>query len=287
MEKEVIIDFFIKRRSSILTAFTNYLPHAIEPCFAEMINCLSIILEKVGSEFWLLISNQDRAYNFVQHLFDTFFSIKKTTHISSVLCSSLSLVLKVLRTTYLEQESITAPPEEPIWLTILREDTSKIDDIYCGLNRIPDLDNLSKLDHQLRCVVWRNLFKYASESISTSSDNSKTILPFMECFNKIALMDNNLDFNQTSNRDPLVNTFVDSISRVREYMNRFLDELQKVDSKRLTTLLPVNGVSTSIIHLLSSPDSRLMTSGLMILKKSYINDSYNELIRENTKQVIQ
>ncbi|CAG8446360.1 8727_t:CDS:2 [Acaulospora morrowiae] len=290
MEKEIITDFFVRGKSNIITAFINYLPYAVESSFIEMINCFSIILEKVGNEFWRLISNQAPA--FVQLIFDTFFSINKMTRPSSSLCTSLVLALKVLRTAYpkkrsSEQDSDTDSPEEPIWLVMLREDSSKINDVYCETNRITDMDNVTKLDYQLRCIVWRNLFKYASENILTSN-TSATVLSFMEFFNKIALMDNILDTNQTSiKKDNLTDTLAESISITNEHMNAFLEKLQKIDTKQLTTILPVNSISFSIIHLLSSPDAKLMMSGLVILKRLYVEDSYNKLIRESTKSTIQ
>ncbi|CAG8498406.1 11055_t:CDS:2, partial [Diversispora eburnea] len=296
MEEDVIAEYFITKQQSIIIACNNYLSKPTELGFVEMINCLNIILDKLKEKFWRLISSQ--ITYFVQRIFDAFFFITKASPITPLFCQSLILSLNTLRNSYpkkqptlIEQGVGDVIHDEFIWLTILRENVSTVCDIYCFIGKMDYVDSLSKLDYQLRFSVWRNIFKYASENILDHLElRSHTIVSFIECFNKIAIMDdasdlNNRGTNQNSNV-ALLSAFNLSILNIKCITLRFLEKIQMMNTQKLKTFLPVHIASFSIIHFLASPDLNIRASGLLFLKKLYFSNSYYEMIKENTEATI-
>ncbi|RHZ82580.1 hypothetical protein Glove_108g12 [Diversispora epigaea] len=295
MGEDVISEYFITKQPSIIIACNNYLSKPTELGFVEMINCLTIILDKLKEKFWRLISSQ--ITYFIQRIFDAFFFITKASPITPLFCQSLILALNTLRNSYpkkqstLIEQNVGVIHDEFIWLIILRENVSTVCEIYCFIGKMDHVDSLSKLDYQLRFSVWRNIFKYTSENILDHLElRSHTIVSFIECFNKIALMDEVSDLNNRgtnqNNNVALLSAFNLSISNIKCITLKFLEKLQMMNTQKLKTLLPVHIASFSIIHLLASPDSNIMASGLLFLKKLYFSNSYYEMIKENTEATI-
>ncbi|CAG8815982.1 9813_t:CDS:2, partial [Cetraspora pellucida] len=290
IDQNIILRNFFERDLNIIQILYDNLQSSSnidESVFIELLGCLEILLDKIGSQFWDHISCSHLL--FFQSLFTTYSSIRSNPLSSKKLYGIFIKFLQKLRQTFPDIEPSErleeTASEKTITMSILTESQNIIEDIYIKWHS-SIYDNGSILSTQLRGILWINVLIETFEILISSDEYyvEMNVLLF-KCIHKIALMD---IIEMGRHHDNVQLTFfIDLLNKLREQIDRFLKKLCNEDSKIIPSILPIEEVASPMVCLLFSTNGEFMIESLTLLKKLYPINTYIELVQRITVPIIE
>ncbi|RIB10959.1 SEN1 N terminal-domain-containing protein [Gigaspora rosea] len=290
MDQNTILRSFFERDLNIILILCDFLQsfsNIKEPIFIEILGCLEILIDKFGFQFWYNISYP--TIPFFQSLFTARSSIRTNSSSSKKLDGIFIKFLLKLRQIIPNRDikplEETAS-EETIMMTILAENQNVIEDIYIECHSSSYLVDNSRLNLQLRGLLWSNVIIDMFEGLILFDEYyAEKNVRLLKCIHKIILMDM-IETGRHLDKD-LLAFFNDSLTKLQKLMNRFLKKLYEKDSRIIASVLPIHEISPSLVHFLFSTNGSFMIECITLLKKLYPMNTYVEWVQQCTTPIIE